>query len=234
LRRAAPFAYGALWTILPLGRHAFDRAALAQRYADARRMAGVMPVGLAPGADGPHAAFFWSLRMDGLDGWRQRGLAAWKDEIAAVWPEAAAFVEPIDDPARMAPAFYGHFTARRPVAANVAAIGDAAHSTSPQLGQGANMGLLDAAVLAGALARQATIDAALAAYAAERRRHVRFYQMASWWLTPLFQSDSLLAARSRDAAFPLMARVPYLRRETVLALAGLKTGVFTRRDAGEW
>jgi 2-polyprenyl-6-methoxyphenol hydroxylase-like FAD-dependent oxidoreductase len=229
---ARPFAYGALWTILPLGAHNFDPAALAQRYVAARRMVGVMPVGRAPGRDGAHAAFFWSLRMAELDAWHRRGLNPWKAEIATLWPEAGSLAAGIADATAMTPAFYVHFTASRPAGPGSAAIGDAAHSTSPQLGQGANMGLLDAAALADAIAANADMNAALAAYCSRRRRHVRFYQRASWWLTPLFQSDSRLAATARDLAFPIGNRIPWVRRETVRALAGLKTGVFTSLDAG--
>jgi 2-polyprenyl-6-methoxyphenol hydroxylase-like FAD-dependent oxidoreductase len=227
---ARPFAYGALWTILPLGGHPFDHTTLAQRYVAARRMAGVMPVGRAPGRSGPHAALFWSIRRDALDDWHRQGVAAWRAEIAALWPEAAAFAASIEDPATMAPAFYVHFTRHRPAGARIATIGDAAHTTSPQLGQGANMGLLDAFALSEALAVGTDLDAALAAYAARRRRHVRFYQTASWWLTPLFQSESRAAAFVRDRAFAAGNRVPYLRRETVRALAGLKTGLWSSLD----
>ena len=165
-----------------------------------------------------------------LGDWRLRGIAAWKADVAAIWPEAAALLWQIDKPDQMQPAFYVHYTARSPVAPRLALLGDAAHSTSPQLGQGANMGLLDALALAEALAECAEIDDALTAYAAARRRHVRFYQAASWWLTPLFQSDSRAAAVLRDLAFPCLAHIPYFRRETVRSLAGLKTGLFTSLD----
>lgn len=47
------------------------------------------------------------------------------------------------------------------------------HSASPQLGQGANMALLDALALALSLARNKTINAALAEAIALRRQHVR-------------------------------------------------------------
>src|SRR5207342_1517696 len=129
------------------------------------------------------------------------GLAAWKDDVAAIWPEAAELIAPIQAADELQPAFYVHYTARHPVRGRVVLIGDAAHATSPQLGQGANMGLLDARALAAALARQADVAAALADYARARRRHVRFYQRASYWLTPLFQSDGRIAAAVRDVAF---------------------------------
>lgn len=67
--------------------------------------------------------------------------------------------------------------------------GDAAHSMSPQLGQGVNMALLDAMALRDALRSEASIEAALARYQAQRKAHVRLYQFWSRWLTPVFQSD---------------------------------------------
>jgi salicylate hydroxylase len=225
-----PFAYGAIWTTLPFAGHPFDPAALSQRYRAARKMVGVMPVGALPGAVGPHAGFFWSLRMDQLEAWRERGLDAWKEEVATLWPEAGALIAGIDTPDRMTPAFYVHFTARRPGAPRVVPIGDAAHCTSPQLGQGANMGLVDAYTLAAALARRADPCDAIDGYHAARQRHIRFYQAASWWLTGLFQSDSRAAAAARDVVLPAMNVIPYFRREAVRTMAGLKTGLLTSLD----
>jgi 2-polyprenyl-6-methoxyphenol hydroxylase-like FAD-dependent oxidoreductase len=227
-RPIRPFGFGALWTTVPVKGTGFDGATLAQRYVAARQMAGVMPVGQCPGADGPHAAFFWSIRSDQVDAWRGAGLGPWKDQVAAVWPEAADLVARIDDPERMTPAFYLHATVRLPVAERLALIGDAAHATSPQLGQGANMGLIDAAALADAIEAHTDIADGLAAYAASRRRHVRFYQTASWWLTPMFQSGSRLPALIRDIGFPLAHAVPYARRDMAYGFAGLKSSIFGR------
>jgi 2-polyprenyl-6-methoxyphenol hydroxylase-like FAD-dependent oxidoreductase len=227
-RTARPFRFGALWTTVPVARTRFDGATLAQRYIAARQMVGVMPVGECPGADGPHAAFFWSIASEGVDAWRAAGLARWKDQVAAVWPEAAALLTGVDDPDQMVPAFYLHATVRRPFAGRLVMIGDAAHATSPQLGQGANMGLLDAAALADAIDAHPGLDAALPAYAAARWRHVRFYQAASWWLTPMFQSGSRLPALVRDIGFPLAHAIPYLRRDVACGFAGLKTSIVGR------
>jgi salicylate hydroxylase len=227
-RKPQPFPYGALWTTLRVAGHGFEPAVLAQRYVAARRMVGVLPVGSVPGSDGAHAAFFWSLRVDSVEAWKNGGLSRWKDEVAEIWPEAGRLIAGVDRAETLQPAFYVHYTARRPAGLRLAVIGDAAHSTSPQLGQGANMGLLDALALADSLTRHIMLDDALAAYCAARRRHIRFYQSASHWLTPFFQSDSRLAAVARDLAMPAMARMPYLRRETAQTLAGFKTGLFTR------
>jgi len=117
---------------------------------------------------------------------------------------------------------------RRPYRDRVVFLGDAAHAMSPQLGQGANMALLDAQALAMALQREADIDAALATYTRARRAHVPIYQFISRWLTPLFQSDHDLVARGRDAFFGPLGRAPILRGEMLKVLAGVKCGAFGR------
>jgi 2-polyprenyl-6-methoxyphenol hydroxylase-like FAD-dependent oxidoreductase len=117
-------------------------------------------------------------------------------------------------------------TVRRPFKGPIALIGDSAHCTSPQLGQGANHGLLDAVVLADAIEAADDVAGALALYARERGRQVRFYQFASAAMTPLFQSDSRIAPFLRDLSFHRLKMVPYLKREMVRTLAGLKTGLF--------
>jgi 2-polyprenyl-6-methoxyphenol hydroxylase-like FAD-dependent oxidoreductase len=131
-------------------------------------------------------------------------------------------------------ASYADVTLRERHAERIVFIGDAGRVTSPQLGQGANLALIDAAVLADCLRKQSTLAAALAAYAEQRRAHTRFYSYASRWLTPFFQSDSRIAALVRDLTFPIAGKVPYVRREMVRTLCGMKTGLFTHLDPGQW
>lgn len=64
-------------------------------------------------------------------------------------------------------------------------IGAAAHRASPQLGQGANMALLDALALAKAL-RAAKGQDALMLYAKSRRLHVGIYQAMRAIFTPQY------------------------------------------------
>ena len=78
-------------------------------------------------------------------------------------------------------------------------IGDAAHGTSPQLGQGANLGLVDAWTLADALAESADSPSAIARFAERRSATVRFYRQASHLLTPFFQSRLTPLGWLRDA-----------------------------------
>ena len=103
----------------------------------------------------------------------------------------------------------------------LAVIGDAAHSTSPQLGQGINMGLLDAFALAQALETRADLDKALGAYAAARRWHVRLYQALSLGFTPFYQADGRLRPMVRDHVLGRIARLPGAARLLAATVSGL-------------
>jgi 2-polyprenyl-6-methoxyphenol hydroxylase-like FAD-dependent oxidoreductase len=227
-RRPRQFPYGAVWaTVQDIG---IAPQALTQRYVDARIMIGYLPLGRLDQAGPPLAAFFWSLKPADHAAWRA-DFAGWRGQVEALWPAMRPVLQAMNGPDDLTLASYTHFTADRLSRGNLVLIGDAAHATSPQLGQGANQGLIDAVVLADALAQRRDRDAALELYARTRRRHVRFYQRASWIMTPFFQSDSVLLSRLRDLTFDRMKLVPWLRHEMVRTLAGLKTGALTWREA---
>jgi 2-polyprenyl-6-methoxyphenol hydroxylase-like FAD-dependent oxidoreductase len=192
-------------------------------------MIGYLPVGQLTVGGPALAAFFWSLKPDNYRTWRDR-FGAWQEQVATLWPQLQPVLAAIPDSDDLTLASYAHFTADRVSRNNVVMIGDAAHATSPQLGQGANQGLIDAVVLADALHHSVDLASAVALYGRMRSRQVRFYQYASAVMTPFFQSDSMLLARLRDLTFNRMKIVPYLRREMIRTLAGLKTGLFTARS----
>ena len=196
--RALP--YGAIWGTVPWPQVTdLPRDRLSQRYHKARRMAGVLPLGLVPGREGLQAAIFWSVPRRDLAGWANRPLADWQDEAASHWPAFAPFLETITANVQMTPAQYSHGTLSRPFAPALAFIGDAAHRASPQLGQGANMALFDALALARAL-ETTPLEDALPRYAQMRRWHVRLYQGMSAAFTPQYQSDSRILPALRDYA----------------------------------
>jgi hypothetical protein len=58
----------------------------------------------------------------------------------------------------------------------------------------------------------------------------RFYQWASAMMTPFFQSDSALLPLLRDGLFDRLRLIPYLRREMLRTLVGVKTGLFASAD----
>ena len=205
---AAPLRYGALWALLDWPTDAgFDETALAQRYHAASRMAGVLPVGRAEPGAGLKATFFWSLRGPDHADWRDAALERWKTQVLELWPECAPLLDQISDHEQLAFARYTHRTLGRPVSPRIAHLGDSYRATSPQLGQGANMALLDAMALAVAFRSAPDPLAALERYAALRRWHVRLYQGASWLLTPVYQSDSRVLPFLRDRAMGPLARL---------------------------
>lgn len=200
-------AYGALWASLDWPASGpFDPAALEQRYRRASVMAGVLPLGPALTGRPPQAAFFWSLRADRLAQWQERGLDRWKAEVEELWPATAPLLAQITTPDGLTFARYAHRTLAAPAEPALAHIGDAWHSASPQLGQGANMALLDAYALATALRGTDDLDTALAHWLRLRRGHVRLYQAMSALFTPVYQSDGRLLPFARDRLVGPVAR----------------------------
>lgn len=216
---ARTLEFGAIWGTVPWVDAGFDHAALTQRYERASVMIGVLPIG-RQGADGPPlASFFWSLRPREHESLIAAGYDAWADRVRTLWPETAPHLEALGSFDALRLARYAHATLPTPVGERLVAIGDAAHSTSPQLGQGANMALLDARALSLAL-READLTTALAGYATLRRWHVRLYQLLSLSFTPLYQSDSRWLPVLRDILVPIATTVPPLPQFLALLVAG--------------
>jgi 2-polyprenyl-6-methoxyphenol hydroxylase-like FAD-dependent oxidoreductase len=229
-----PYAYGALWGITLMPDNWQHPDWLMQVYDGCHLMVGILPVGRRPGDPRRLAALFWSLRVRDHAAWREGGIERWRAQVLRAWPEAQPFLEQVRSADDLTFASYADITLRQRYADRIVFIGDAGRVTSPQLGQGANLALIDAAVLADCLRGEPSLAAALAAYAERRRTHTRFYSYASRWLTPFFQSDSRIAGLVRDLAFPIAGKVPYVRREMVRTLSGMKTGLFTHLDPGQW
>ena len=213
-------AYGALWGAFDWPDGDFEINTLKQRYVGAHTMIGVLPIGTHSAVTADQVAFFWSIKSQDHGRWLQEGLEKWKSTVLAIWPETGVILDQINDASDMALARYGHSTLRTPYGQRIVFLGDAAHSTSPQLGQGANMALLDAWSLSKALQQSDDVDQILTTYAASRRWHVRAFQWSSLALTPFYQSDSRLLATLRDWFFDPVAKLPIARR----IVAGLISG----------
>ena len=206
MARALPF--GAVWGTVPWPKEArLSKGMLAQRYRRASQMVGVMPSGTRPDDAQETATIFWSLPVAGFDDWRTRGRDAWLEDVENTWPDALAFFAQITDLDQMSTARYSHGTLRRTTAPGFATIGDAAHRASPQLGQGANMAMLDAWALALAIKRF-PLSEALQHFERARRWHVRIYQAMSWAFTPQYQSDSRVLPILRDRVLYPVSAIP--------------------------
>jgi 2-polyprenyl-6-methoxyphenol hydroxylase-like FAD-dependent oxidoreductase len=189
-----------------------------------QRMIGLLPTGLGPGAAAvPLVSLFYSLPVDRFASWHH-GFDDWKAEVRALAPRAAPVLDQIDRPDQVLFAAYHDVVMRRWHGEGIVHVGDAAHATSPQLGQGANLALVDAMVLADSLAEAPSPAAALAEYTRRRRQHLGYYQLVSRWLTPLFQSHLGVLGWARDAFMPLAVRVPPVRRLMVRTMTGTVRG----------
>jgi 2-polyprenyl-6-methoxyphenol hydroxylase-like FAD-dependent oxidoreductase len=212
--------YGAVWASLPWPGLPFDPHALAQRYSLASVMIGVLPIGRIVEGASEQAAFFWSLKVADYPAWQQRGLPAWKDDVLRHWPETETLLQHVQSIDDLTLARYQHHTCRKPFGVGLVSIGDSAHSTSPQLGQGANNALLDVMALTQTLRAQKDVHDAVRAYAKLRALHVRTYQALSFIFTPFYQSDSTVLPWVRDRVVAQAARIPVAQRILARMVAG--------------
>lgn len=216
--RARPLGYGAIWGTVPWPETDLPRDQLRQCYRGARRMAGVLPIGRLAGDPTPLAAVFWSMPLAELDAWPQASVPDWRKAVSDLWPAMMPFLETIQSNAQMTVARYGHGTLRRPHAPALVHIGDAAHRASPQLGQGANMALLDALALT--IALRGPLEDGLPDYAAMRRWHIRIYQGMSAAFTPMYQSGSRSLPVLRDRILAPCSTLPLVRSVLTHLVAG--------------
>jgi len=214
-----PLPFGALWASLDWC-EPFDPATLEQRYRQANKMVGAMPIGRLKGATHKQAAFFWSLKHSDRAAWRATPIDAWKDEVRALWPETEPLLAQIAGHDDLVFATYAHRTLPEPVTRECVHVGDSWHCASPQLGQGANMALLDALAVARAMETQSNLDAALGEYVRLRMMHIQIYQLASFLFTPAYQSDNAMFAVLRDWIMSPLSRAPFAPRVLAALVAG--------------
>ena len=228
--RSSEYAWGALWFVGDDAARVFD-GELYQVVRGARRMYGILPTGRGPEGspdDHPVVSLYWSQRVADHPRWLAAGLAAWKDEVHTFDPRIAPVLDQIEDASQLVLTRYRSVRMSRWHGDRVVFLGDAAHAMSPQLGQGCNLALWDAMVLADVLAEARTLPAGLAAYSQARRRHLRHYQFMTRMLTPMFQSSSRVLGWLRDAFMPLAARLPPIERMMVRTMIGLERGIVRR------
>jgi 2-polyprenyl-6-methoxyphenol hydroxylase-like FAD-dependent oxidoreductase len=222
--RERPYAWGALWLVAADPDEVYA-GELYQVVRGTSSMLGLLPTGRGPSPDSPpQVSLFSSLRADRLDAFRA-GFSEWKALVLRDDPRAAFVLERLRGPEELLFAQYRHISMPRWHGERIVLLGDAAHAMSPQLGQGCNLALVDAAVLADVLAAAPSPTAALPRYTRERRAHLRYYLWATRGLTPLFQSDHDWLGRLRDGLMPIVGKLPWFRRQMCLSMAGHMRGV---------
>jgi 2-polyprenyl-6-methoxyphenol hydroxylase-like FAD-dependent oxidoreductase len=221
-RAFSPLPFGALWATVQWPHNCgFDEQLLEQRYFKAEQMVGVLPTGRRDPEDNREASFFWSLRGDAYQDWRDGGLEAWKEQVRALWPACEPILAQISTPEQLVFARYSHRTARQPREPALIRIGDAWHSASPQLGQGANMALLDAWALAVGIEAAPSLAEGLRLAIGWRSGHVALYQALTAAFTPLYQSSASFPAAIRDRALAPVSRLWPVGRIQALLVTGL-------------
>ena len=109
----------------------------------------------------------------------------------------------------------------------LALVGDAAHVVHPLAGQGINLGLLDAGVLAEEVlvARQRGLtlfhDSALARYQRRRRGHNALMQRSFLALKTLFEQQAMPLRLIRNTGMHWVNRSPFVKRHLARAALGL-------------
>ncbi len=204
VRRAIPYPWGALWCVCKSNGVAPE---LFQVLRGTKRMLGILPVGK------DLVTLFWSVPVVG----HERAAATMREDIAAHYPGAVPL---FDAGGKVLLATYTDVRMPRWDVGNVLYMGDAGHGMSPQLGQGANLALVDACTLAEVLREEPDLPSALAAYSRRRRGMLHYYQFVTRWLTPFFQSDATLLGPLRDAMMGPLTRIPPLRWLMLQSMAG--------------
>ncbi|MBX3653774.1 MAG: FAD-dependent monooxygenase [Ramlibacter sp.] len=224
------YPWGAAWAVLDDPGRRYGHT-LWQWYRGAHQMLGIMPTGLTPARSGtagrPVVSLFWSLRADSWTAWRDAGLEAFKQQVRALNPDCEDLLAQLVSLEQLTWARYHDVVMPGYHTPDCVVIGDAAHATSPQLGQGTNLALLDAVALADCLGPAGgptapPLPLALARYTACRRRHLHYYGQASRWLTPLFQSDLRLLPWLRDRLMARSLRWPVVGPLNLQTLVGVR------------
>jgi 2-polyprenyl-6-methoxyphenol hydroxylase-like FAD-dependent oxidoreductase len=229
------YPWGAFWAVLPDIDDIYSKQnALLQWYDRAHKMMGIMPTGQLPNSTTKVVSIFWSLHSNQLANWHAKGLDAWKAEVLQLNPACEALLAQITDAGQLTWAHYADVVMPQYHTDNCVVIGDAAHATSPQLGQGTNMALLDAVTLSRCVQSAASIAEALAQYTKQRKPHLHYYGAASRLLTPLFQSDQTLLPWLRDKLLPVTAKWPIIEDAHLQTLVGVRGGWLSWRDANQW
>jgi 2-polyprenyl-6-methoxyphenol hydroxylase-like FAD-dependent oxidoreductase len=227
------YEWGALWFVADSCE--IESVDCLRQYLDgAHTMLGFLPTGTGPNGGDPLTSVFWSIRVDLVEAFRSRGLDHWKARVLELAPDSQPILAQIKSIEQLLFAPYFDVVLPRPFKGRVIFLGDAAHATSPQLGQGCNLALVDAVTLSRAVAESETVEAAFKLYEKNRRPQTRYYQWATRFLTPFFQSNSRVLGWLRDSFMGLACRVPLFARLMTSTMCGLRNGLLSStKQVGE-
>ena len=213
--------FGSLWSTLKLDPNSgYKSTEMILNTEQDNTGIGILPIGKTELNGAALVTLFFNMVWREAPKWTDDSFLNWKQSMYAKWPQITEFLDQIISSEQLYLAKFSQHTLSKPYGYGVAFIGDAAHSSSPQLGQGINMSLLDAVTLDWAISKEPKLDEALQLYAAKRRLHVMIYQLLARTLEPFYQSDNKLAIAIRDAFYPVLSKLLYLRKVNTYLIAG--------------
>ena len=213
--RVMAYDHGTLWVTVP-GTAVQGR--LLQIVRRNQRMCGLLPLG-----DGL-CSLYWGLPLREFPEVRANGLDPLKREILSYAPEAVEMLDLVVDFEQLLLTSYRHVWMRRCHDRHTLFLGDAAHAMSPHLGQGINLAMVDAYRFADCLRTAPNPPAAFRQFVQSQRAYLRYYSAITFLLSPFFQSDWRILGWGRDLALPLLPRIPWVKRQMLLTVSGLKSG----------
>lgn len=213
------YPWGAHWFI-GQNHGVFPEHELFQIVHGTRRLLGFLATGTELDGDEPLVSLFWSIKLADDAAIRSRPLEDWKRQILDLCPRSQGLLDQIGDWSQVLVARYGDVSMSTWHREGVVILGDAGHAMSPQLGQGVNLALSDAACLARCMARL-PLTGALERYSRERKLALAYYRLASRQLTPWFQSDHDWLTPFRGAFFGATRRLTPARIFMTRTMAGM-------------
>lgn len=229
-----PYPWGAVWAIVPEC-DMLQTDILHQFYDGTNIMMGILPTGKIPThtlkSTQNLSSVFWSLptnEMRQLD--KEKTTQYITNQTAKRWSPIAQWLDTIPSNTQWLEANYRDVVMRQYGYGSIGVLGDAAHAMSPQLGQGANMALLDAFAISEAIAQSHNLKEVWNRYHNARLPSIRFYQRMSRLLTPFYQSHSKSLGVIRNITFNGMYRIPWVRKQMALTVSGVKTGPFSKMN----
>ena len=207
--------YGSLWTRVTMPKEClFDAEEMQVFTGDKNKGLGLMPTG------GQECTLFLTVDDYGGLPWEKVGFDCWRSDLVKKWPLFEHVLLQIQSAKQLYAARFNHHTLFKPYGQRIVYVGDAAHCSSPQLGQGINMSIVDAVVLCRALTQKNDVDDALKFYAKARKSHVLAYQYLARLLTPFYHSRDVIAIFARDHYFYLVFKISVFKRITATVLSG--------------